>query len=145
VRSATFIPESKRLNLLLEEFRATRTHIAIVIDEYGGISGMITIEDVLEQIVGDIEDEYDIEETQTNIMAISDHVCNVKALTPIVDFNTFFHASLDSNNFETVGGLVTHYFGHLPTRDETVTIDQFEFKVLHADKRKIRLLQVKRL
>jgi magnesium and cobalt transporter len=145
LRTVTFIPESKRLNVLLEEFRATRSHIAIVVDEYGSISGMITIEDVLEQIVGKIEDEYDVEETETNIMQLEDGICNIKALTPIDEFNEFFHAEFSDEHFDTIGGLVAQQFGHLPKRDETVVMKGFEFKVLHADKRKIRLLQVKRM
>lgn len=142
LRPAVFIPESKRLNVLLEEFRLKRNHIAIVVDEYGGISGMLTIEDVLEEIVGEIEDEYDTEEAQTNITPLNEFQVNVKALTPITDFNAYFHTNLSDENFDTIGGLVTQHFGYLPKRDDTVTLGDLTFKVLHADKRKIRLLQV---
>jgi magnesium and cobalt transporter len=141
---AAFIPESKRLNILLEEFRLNRNHIAIVVDEYGGVSGMLTIEDVLEEIVGEIEDEYDIEEAQTDISPINDQQVNVKGLTLIKNFNTYFNTDFSDETFDTIGGLITHHFGYLPKRDETVTIEGLEFKVLHADKRKIRLLQVTR-
>lgn len=142
LRPATFIPESKRLNVLLEEFRLKRNHIAIVVDEYGGVSGMLTIEDVLEEIVGEIEDEYDTEEVQSNILDLGNNTYQVKALTPIEEFNQFFNAHLSDEDFDTLGGLVTMHLGHLPTRDEATTIDGFQFKVLHADKRKVRLLQV---
>jgi magnesium and cobalt transporter len=143
IRPAIFIPESKRLNILLEEFRLNRNHIAIVVDEYGGIAGMVTIEDVLEQIVGEIEDEYDTEEeNQTNIQAINEHVFTVKALTPIEDFNDFFQTQFSDEEFDTIGGLVTHAFGYLPKRDENITLDHITFKVLYADKRRIRLLRV---
>lgn len=142
LRPVTFIPESKRLNILLDEFRLKRNHLAIVVDEYGGISGMLTIEDVLEEIVGEIEDEYDTIETQTNITKLGDHIFHVKALTPIEEFNAFFQTDFSDDNFDTIGGLVTLHLGHLPKRDEIISISDFEFKVLHADKRKIRLLQV---
>lgn len=144
LRPATFIPESKRLNILLQEFRVNRNHIAIVVDEYGGVSGMLTIEDVLEEIVGEIEDEYDVEETHTNITPLGNHLYNVKALTPIEDFNATFQTHFSNENFDTIGGLVTQHFGHLPKRDEVVTIEGLEFRVLTGDKRKIRLLQVTR-
>lgn len=142
LRPATFIPESKRLNVLLEEFRSKRNHLAIVVDEYGGVSGMLTIEDVLEEIVGEIEDEYDIAETQSNITTMNNHVHQVKALTPIAEFNHFFNTHFSDENFDTIGGLITLHFGHLPAREESITIGGLTFKVLHADKRKIRLLEV---
>jgi magnesium and cobalt transporter len=142
LRPVTFIPESKRLNVLLEEFRLKRNHLAIVADEYGGVSGMLTIEDVLEEIVGEIEDEYDTVETQDNIISLDGNTYQVKALIPIQEFNQFFNTHLSDENFDTLGGLVTMHLGHLPTRDESVSIDGFLFKILHADKRKIRLLQV---
>ncbi|RDE24113.1 CBS domain-containing protein [Motiliproteus coralliicola] len=145
LRPATFVPESKRLNTLLGEFRATRSHMAVVVDEYGGIAGLITIEDVLEQIVGEIEDEYDAEEEDTPIKQIEDNAYIVKALTEIEDFNDYFNAHLDDDEFDTVGGIVTHCFGHLPQRDEQVDFEGFRFKVLNADNRRIRLLQVSRL
>ncbi|RTE66958.1 CBS domain-containing protein [Amphritea opalescens] len=142
VRKATFIPESKRLNVLLKEFRATRTHMAIVVDEYAGVSGVITIEDVLEQIVGQIEDEHDVEDDDGNIKPFDDNGYIVKALTPIEDFNEFFDIGMPDDDFDTIGGLVTQKFGHLPRKDESVEIDAFTFKILSADNRRIRLLQV---
>lgn len=144
LRKATFIPESKRLNVLLKEFRATRNHMAIVIDEYGGIAGLITIEDVLEQIVGEIEDEHDIDDDEGNIRLFDDNAYIVKALTEIEDFNEYFNATFPDDEFDTIGGIVTHRFGHLPRKDEEVSIQGFTFKVLSSDNRRIRLLQVKR-
>jgi len=142
LRPATFIPESKRLNVLLEEFRLNHNHMAIVVDEYGGVSGMLTIEDVLEEIVGEIEDEYDVDEDQTNIQQISASQYSVKALTRIEEFNDFFHTKLSDEEFDTLGGLVAQCFGYMPKRSEMVTIEGLEFKVLYADKRRIKLLQV---
>jgi len=143
LRPVNFVPESKRLNTLLREFRTDRYHMAIVVDEYGGLAGLVTIEDVLEQIVGDIEDETDIEDDESNIRAIenSDSFM-VNALTPIDDFNEYFHTNFSDEEFDTIGGIVTNAFGHLPDRDESVTIDQFTFKVMNADNRQIRLLEV---
>lgn len=141
LRQPVFVPESKHLDRLLQEFRDTRNHMAIVVDEYGGVSGLITIEDVLEQIVGDIEDEYDIDE-ETFIKKLSETQYTVNALTPIEDFNQYFNATLDDKAFDTIGGLVMQAFGHLPKRGELTTIDWFRFKVLHADNRRIRLLRV---
>ncbi|MDH4273813.1 MAG: CBS domain-containing protein [Gammaproteobacteria bacterium] len=140
LRPAVFIPESKRLNVLLREFRLSRNHMAIVVDEYGGVSGLVTIEDVLEQIVGDIADEYDVDE-DTNIMQHGS-VYTVKALTPVEDFNDYFSAHLSDEYYDTVGGLVTNAFGHLPKRGESVDIDLFRFKILRADNRRVHLLQV---
>jgi len=142
LRELTVIPESKRLNVLLQEFRATRNHMAIVVDEYGGVSGLITIEDVLEQIVGEIEDEHDTEDDDGNIKPFADNGYIVKALTPVEDFNEFFDVGLREDTFDTIGGLVTQRFGHLPQKDEEVEFDGFTFKVLSADNRRIRLLQV---
>ncbi|MDI3322998.1 transporter associated domain-containing protein [Pontibacterium granulatum] len=142
LRELTVIPESKRLNVLLQEFRTTRNHMAVVVDEYGGVAGLITIEDVLEQIVGEIEDEHDVEEDDGNIRPFSDNGYIVKALTPIEDFNEFFDVGLPDDLFDTIGGLVTQRFGHLPQKDEQVELDGFSFKVLSADNRRIRLLQV---
>lgn len=141
LRPTVFVPESKHLNALLEEFRLNRNHMAIVVDEYGGVAGLITIEDVLEQIVGEIEDEYDIDD-ETFIKPHTETQFTVKALTPIEDFNEFFNSSLDTTEFDTVGGLVMHAFGHLPKRGETILIGRFRFKVLHADNRRIHLLKV---
>jgi magnesium and cobalt transporter len=142
LRKATFIPESKRLNVLLREFRVTRNHMAVVVDEYGGIGGLITIEDVLEQIVGEIEDEHDDDEDDGNIKAFEDNGFIVKALTPIEDFNEYFDVGLPDDEFDTVGGLVTRQFGHLPDKGETVRYEQFTFTILASDNRRIRLLQV---
>ncbi len=144
IRPAVFIPESKRLNVLLEEFRLKRNHIAIVVDEYGSVSGMVTIEDVLEQIVGEIEDEYDIEEDDTDIKKLSDTQYTLKGLVSIEDFNREFTSQCSDAEFDTIGGLVTHAFGHVPARGETVVIENLQFKVLHADKRRIHLLRVTR-
>ncbi len=144
LRPVTVIPESKRLNTLLQEFRATRNHMAVVVDEYGGIAGLITIEDVLEQIVGEIEDETDIDDDDGNIRLFDDNGYIVKALTPIEDFNEYFDVGLPDDDFDTIGGLVTQRFGHLPRKDESVELDEFTIKVLSADNRRIRLLQVSR-
>ncbi|MET4000935.1 transporter associated domain-containing protein [Marinobacterium sp. MBR-109] len=144
LRKATFIPESKRLNVLLNEFRGTRNHMAIVVDEYGGIAGLITIEDVLEQIVGEIEDEHDAEEDDGNIKPFDDNGYLVKALTPIEDFNAYFDVGFSDDEFDTIGGIVTQHFGHLPAKDESIVIEGFSFKVLSADNRRLRLLQVTR-
>jgi magnesium and cobalt transporter len=141
LRPAVCVPESKRLNVLLREFREKRNHMAIVIDEYGGTAGLVTIEDVLEEIVGEIEDEYDVEE-ETNIRRISPTDFIVKALTPIEDFNEQFHSELNDDEVDTIGGLVLRTLGHLPQRGETAEIDVFQFKVLNADNRQIHLLRV---
>ena len=144
LRSHASIPESKRLDVLLQEFRAARNHLAVVYDEYGGVSGIVTIEDVLEQIVGDIEDEYDFEE-EGSINEHNDGTYSVRALTDIEDFNEYFDTSLSTEEFETVGGVVTHAFGHLPSRGEEVQIDKFCFKVLNADGRRVHLFKVFRV
>ena len=144
LRSHASIPESKRLDVLLQEFRAARNHLAVVYDEYGGVSGIVTIEDVLEQIVGDIEDEYDFEE-KGSIKEHNDGTYSVRALTDIDDFNEYFDTSLSTEEFETVGGVVTHAFGHLPSRGEEVQIDEFCFKVLNADGRRVHLFKVFRI
>lgn len=144
LRPAVFIPESKRLNVLLKEFRANRNHMAIVVDEYGGVAGLVTIEDVLEQIVGEIEDEHDFED-DLYILDHEDDRYTVKAITPIEDFNEYFNVAFSDEEFDTVGGLVMNAFGHLPNRGETVMLDSFQFKVVRADNRRIHLLQVSRL
>jgi magnesium and cobalt transporter len=142
LRPPIFIPESKRLNVLLREFRISRNHMAIVIDEYGGVAGLVTIEDVLEQIVGEIDDEHDVYEDAYSILRHSDNRYTVKALTPIEDFNETFHTDYSDEDYDTVGGLVMNAFGHLPKRDEVVEIGQFRFKVLHANNRRIGLLEM---
>lgn len=145
LRPAVFIPEAKRLNVLLKEFRANRNHIAIVVDEYGGVSGLITIEDVLEQIVGDIEDEYDFDETEDNILQDKSGRWRVKAVTEIADFNEHFSSSFSDEDFDTVGGLVIKRFGRVPKRGEACVIEGFSFQVLRADSRKIHSLMVDRV
>src|SRR6478735_8844884 len=144
LRPAVFVPESKRLNVLLREFRANRNHIAIVVDEYGGVSGLVTIEDVLEQIVGDIEDEYDFDESEDNILADRSGRYRVKAITEIGDFNNHFGTNFSDEDYDTVGGLVVGRFGRLPKRGETIVIDGFTFQVLRADSRKIHALLVEK-
>lgn len=141
LRPAVFVPESKRLDVLLQEFRKNRNHMAVVVDEYGGVTGLITIEDVLEQIVGDIEDEYDTDEDQF-IKKFNDNSFAVKALTPIEEFNEYFDIKLDEKEVDTIGGLVLREFGHLPKRGESIEIQYYRFKVLRADNRRIHLLQV---
>jgi magnesium and cobalt transporter len=145
LRPAVFVPESKRLNVLLREFRANRNHIAIVVDEYGGVSGLVTIEDVLEQIVGDIEDEYDFDESHDNIIPEANGKFRVKAQTEIADFNEQFGTTLPDDEFDTVGGLVLRAFGRLPKRGETTTMEGLRFRVLRADSRRLHTLQVERL
>jgi magnesium and cobalt transporter len=142
LRPAVFVPEAKRLNVLLKEFRANRNHIAIVVDEYGGVSGLVTIEDVIEQIVGDIEDEYDFDETEDNILLDRSGRYRVKAVTEIGDFNNRFQSHFSDEDFDTVGGLVMGRFGRLPKRGESIAIDGFTFQVLRADSRKIHSLLV---
>ena len=142
LRPAVFIPESKRLNILLKEFRGNRNHIAIVVDEYGGVAGMVTIEDVLEQIVGEIEDEYDYDEEEDNIIQNADGQYRVKALTEIADFNAVIGCELSDEEFSTVGGLVVHKFGHLPKRDDEITFSGLRFKVLRADSRRLHTLML---
>jgi len=142
LRPAVFIPESKPLNVLLKEFRKNRNHIAIVVDEYGGVAGLITIEDVLEQIVGDIEDEYDFDEAEDNIVQEKRGIFRVKALTEIADFNAAFGTDFSDEEFDTVGGLVLKRFGRVPKRGEQLMIEQWNFRVLRADSRRVYLLQV---
>ncbi|HVO89314.1 MAG TPA: transporter associated domain-containing protein [Casimicrobiaceae bacterium] len=144
LRPAVFVPESKRLNVLLREFRANRNHIAIVVDEYGGVSGLVTIEDVLEQIVGDIEDEYDFDESEDDIIPEANGRFRVKAQTEIADFNEQFGTAFEDEEFATVGGIVLKAFGRLPKRGETVTLDGFRFRVIRADSRRLHTLQVER-
>ena len=144
LRPAVFVPESKRLNVLLKEFRANRNHIAIVVDEYGGVAGLVTIEDVIEQIVGDIEDEYDFDETEDNIIADRSGRFRVKATTEIQDFNSRFETAFSDADYDTVGGLVMRRFGRLPKRGESIVIEGFTFQVLRADSRKIHALLVEK-
>ncbi|GAB4359806.1 MAG: HlyC/CorC family transporter [Gammaproteobacteria bacterium] len=141
MRPAVFVPESKRLDVLLREFRTSRNHLAVVVDEYGGVAGMVTIEDVLEQIVGEIEDEHDVEE-DAFILPKGDGQFSIKALTPIEEFNDYFKTHLDDEEYDTVGGLVLHLFGHVPKRGESVVFDRYRFEVVRADSRRIHLLQM---
>ena len=143
LRPAIFVPESKRLNVLLKEFRSNRNHIAIVVDEYGGVSGIVTIEDVLEQIVGDIEDEFDYDETEDNIIEEKENEFRVKAATEINNFNDYFGTNYSDEEFSTIGGLVTHHFGYLPTKDEITSFDAFEVRILRSDSRQIHSIVIK--
>jgi len=145
IRPATIIPESKRLNVLLREFRENRYHMAMVIDEYGGVSGLVTIEDILEEIVGEIEDETDEDNDDSFIRKVGDNEFVVKALTEIEEFNDFFNCGFSDEEFDTIGGIVTKAFGHVPLRNETTDLDGFEFRVLYSDNRQIHLLRVTRL
>ncbi len=144
LRAAVFVPESKRLNVLLNEFRSSRNHMAIVVDEFGAASGLVTIEDVLEQIVGEIEDEHDFDEG-TLILQRGEREFTAKALTPIEDFNEYFGTDFSDDEFDTIAGLVTNALGHLPKRGETAEIGSFRFKVLRADSRRIHLLNIRLL
>lgn len=141
LRPANIIPESKRLNVLLKEFREKRYHMAIVIDEYGGVSGLVTIEDILEEIVGEIEDETD-DDDEDYIRQVSDREFVLKALTPIEDFNDYFKTSFSDEEFDTIGGILIHAFGHMPMRNEVKVIDGFTFRVLYSDTRQIHLLRL---
>ncbi len=143
LRPAVFVPGSKRLDILLREFRANRNHIAIVIDEYGQVVGLVTIEDVLEQIVGDIEDEYDIDEDD-DIKKQEDDFYTVKASTTLDDFNEYFDTHFNDEESGTIGGVLLKEFGHLPKRGETINLDHYRFKILHSDNRRIHLLEVRK-
>jgi magnesium and cobalt transporter len=141
LRPVSIIPESKRLDTLLHEFRVKHNHMAIVVDEYGGATGLVTIEDVLEQIVGDIEDEHDFDD-EVFIKPHGENIFIIKALTPIDEFNQYFNANFSDAEFDTIGGIVMKAFGYCPKRGEKITIDNFRFKILHADNRRIRLLRL---
>lgn len=144
LRPAVFVPESKRLDVLLREFRSSRNHMAIVVDEYGGVAGLVTIEDVLEQIVGEIEDEHDFDE-DTMILTLSETESTVKALLPIDEFNEHFGTRFSDEESDTIGGLVMQAFGHVPARGESISIDGLSFKVMRADKRRVHLLKIRRV
>jgi len=144
LRPAVFIPESKRLNVLLKDFRNNRNHIAIVVDEYGGVAGLLTIEDVLEQIVGDIEDEYDFDETEDDIIADKSGSWRVKATTEIAKFNETVGTDYRDDEHDTIGGLVLSHFGHMPKRGEQIAFDNLSVKVLRADSRRLYLLAVEK-
>ncbi|CAH9049518.1 Magnesium and cobalt efflux protein CorC [Pseudoalteromonas holothuriae] len=142
LRPAIVVPESKRVDALLNEFRQKRYHMAIVVDEYGGVSGLVTIEDILEIIVGEIEDEHDEEEEQQDIRQLSKHTFMVQALTPLDEFNEFFKTGYDTQEADTIGGIILHAFGHMPSRGETIDIEALQFKVTNSDNRRIIQLQV---
>jgi len=141
LRKAVFVPESKRLNVLLKEFRASRNHMAMVVDEYGGVAGLVTIEDVLEQIVGEIDDEHDIENVG-NIRRMGINRYSVKALTPIEEFNEFFESTFNEEDSDTLAGMLMKHLGHMPKRGEAVTIDRYLFKIMSADSRRIKHVQL---
>lgn len=143
MRPVSVVPESKRLNVLLKEFRTERNHMAIVVDEYGNAAGLVTIEDVLEQIVGKIEDEHDEDETQAYISQRSEREFIVNALTPIHEFNDYFSAELEDEDCDTVGGLILQRLEHFPKKGEKVEIDDFGFEVLRADNRRVHLLKLR--
>lgn len=140
MRPAVFVPESKRLNVLLRDFRTNRNHMAIIVDEYVSVAGLVTIEDVIEEIVGEIEDEHDIEDENF----INQHGRNrytVKAITPLQEINNYFNLNISSEEFDTIGGLVLNKFGHLPKRGETIEIEDFHVKILRSDQRRIHLMR----
>jgi magnesium and cobalt transporter len=145
MRPVIFTPQSKRLDILLREFRVNRNHMAIVLDEYGHVAGLVTIEDVLEQIVGEIEDEYDIDEDDAQIKHLDDETSIVRATTLIEEFNEHFKTDFSDEEYDTIGGIVLHGFGHLPKRGESIKLQNLRFKVLHCDNRRIYLLEVKRV
>ena len=145
LRPAVFIPEGKRLSILLTEFREQRNHLAVVVDEYGGTSGLVTFEDVIEQIIGDIEDEFDEDDGADNIFTISSERFRVNAITEIKDFNEFFGTNYSDEEVDSIGGLIIQEFGHLPERGEKCSIDGLNFNVAHADKRRLHTLMVTRI
>lgn len=144
LRPCNFVPEAKRLNVLLKEFRANHNHMAVVIDEYGGVDGLVTIEDVLEQIVGDIEDEHDVED-ENLIRSLPGGDYLVKALTPVDDFNEFFKSDFSEDEHDTMSGIVLSAFGHLPKRNEVVEISDWRFRVANSDSRRLHLLRVSKI
>jgi len=145
LRPAIFIPESKRLNVLLSDFRNNHNHMAIVVDEYGGVAGLITIEDVLEQIVGEIEDEHDVEDDEVDIVALDSGAFNVRALTPVDDFNEHFDSSFSDEEFVTIGGIVMNGFGRMPKEGDSIELAKFKFTIMAANSRRIFLIQVEQV
>jgi magnesium and cobalt transporter len=141
MRKAVFVPESKRVNVLLKELRVNRNHMAVAVDEYGGVAGLVTIEDVIEQIVGEIDDEYDVEDEQ-DIRRETERQYSVRGATRIGDFNEFFSSAFPDEEFDTVAGLVTQHFGRLPRRGESAMLEGFEFRVMRADRRRVETLRV---
>jgi magnesium and cobalt transporter len=144
MRPAVFVPESKRLNVLLREFRSSRNHMAIVVDEYSRVSGLVTIEDVIEEIVGDIEDEFDVDK-EAHIKPYGRNRHTVNALTPIHEFNDYFKISLSDDEYDTIGGLILNAFGHVPKRGELLEFEGFIVKILRADKRRIHMMRMTRV
>lgn len=144
LRPANFIPDSKRLNVLLADFQENRNHMAIVVDEYGGVDGLVTIEDVLEQIVGDIEDEHDIDEEDNMVMRHDDHEYIIKARLPIEDFNERFDTGFSDQDYDTIGGLIIANAGHMPRRGEKIVLDSLSFEILNADSRRVHLVKLKK-
>ena len=142
-RRVVFVPESKRLNVLLSDFRQNRNHMAVVVDEYGNVAGLVTIEDVLEQIVGDIEDEHDIEEEESLIRELDDGEIIIKAILPVDEFNEHFDTNLSELGSDTVGGVISQTLGHVPQRGEKVEIDNISFEIIHADSRRIHLISIR--
>lgn len=143
-RPVVFVPESKRLNVLLSDFRENRNHMAVVVDEYASVAGLVTIEDVLEQIVGDIEDEHDFEDEESMIREVSEEETIIKAVLPVDEFNQHFGTKLIETSSDTVGGLISQTMGHVPQRGEQVEIDDLQFEIVHADSRRVHLISVKR-
>lgn len=143
MRPVSIVPESKRLNILLKEFRSNRSHMAIVVDEYGATAGLVTIEDVLEQIVGEIEDEHDDQDDESYIRQRNDHEYMIQALTPIEDFNAYFAAHLSDEDADTIGGFILHELQHMPKKGEHVEVENFRFEVVRADSRRVHLLKLK--
>ncbi|NND82950.1 MAG: CBS domain-containing protein [Gammaproteobacteria bacterium] len=141
-RPVVFVPESKRLNVLLQDFRKNRNHMAVVVDEYGSVAGLVTIEDVLEQIVGEIEDEHDIEEDETMIRVMQDGETIIKAVLPIDEFNDYFKTYLNAGASDTIGGLISQTFGHVPQRGEILELEGLQFEIVHADSRRVHLIRV---
>lgn len=143
-RRVVFVPESKRVNVLLTDFRQNRNHMAVVVDEFGAVAGLVTIEDVLEQIVGDIEDEHDIDEEESMIRVLDGGETIIKALLPMDEFNEYFKSYLDEDSSDTIGGLISQTVGHVPQRGEEIAINNFTFEVVHADSRRVHLIRVTR-
>lgn len=141
IRTAIIVPESKKVEPLLKEFRSQRYHMAIVVDEYGGVSGVVTIEDILELIVGEIEDETD-DEIEQDIKHLAGQVYQVKALTELANFNEFFNCEFDEDDADTIGGIILHKFGHMPKKGEEISIENFDFKITSADTRRIQTVQI---
>ncbi len=144
MRRAFFVPESKRLNILLREFRSNRNHMAIIVDEYSGVAGLVTMEDVIEEIVGEIEDEHDID-NEEHIRPHGRNRYTIKALTPINEFDNFFNTEFSGDEYDTIGGLILKAFGHVPRRGESIELGSFNIKVLRADKRRIRLIRINKI